>query len=59
MDAPERRLLNDLAGAGEQCRRQVEAEPTIFDDRGAVEAGGFISYGVNQAEGSRHARRLR
>ena len=29
--------------------------PTIFDDRGAVEAGGFMSYGVNQAEGSRHA----
>ena len=31
------------------------ALPTIFDDRGAVEAGGFMSYGVNQAEGSRHA----
>ena len=29
--------------------------PTIFDDRGAVEAGGFMSYGVNQSEGSRHA----
>jgi putative ABC transport system substrate-binding protein len=29
--------------------------PTIFDDRSAVEAGGFMSYGVNQAEGSRHA----
>jgi putative ABC transport system substrate-binding protein len=29
--------------------------PTIFDDRSAVQAGGFISYGVNQAEGSRHA----
>ena len=29
--------------------------PTIFDDRGAVEAGGFLSYGVNQAQGSRHA----
>jgi putative ABC transport system substrate-binding protein len=29
--------------------------PTIFDDRGAVESGGFMSYGVNQAEGSRHA----
>ena len=31
------------------------ALPTIFDDRSAVEAGGFMSYGVNQAEGSRHA----
>jgi len=29
--------------------------PTIFDVRGAVEAGGFMSYGVNQSEGSRHA----
>ena len=29
--------------------------PTIFDDRSAVDAGGFISYGVDQAEGSRHA----
>jgi putative ABC transport system substrate-binding protein len=29
--------------------------PTIFDDRGAAEAGGFMSYGVDQAEGSRHA----
>jgi ABC-type uncharacterized transport system substrate-binding protein len=28
---------------------------TIFDDRVAVEVGGFMSYGVNQAEGSRHA----
>jgi putative ABC transport system substrate-binding protein len=28
---------------------------TIFDDRSAVEAGGFMSYGVNQAEGARHA----
>ena len=29
--------------------------PTIFDDRGDVEAGGFMSYGVNQSEGSRRA----
>ena len=29
--------------------------PTIFDDRGDVEAGGFMSYGVNQREGSRRA----
>jgi putative tryptophan/tyrosine transport system substrate-binding protein len=29
--------------------------PSIFDDRDAVEAGGFMSYGVNNAEGSRHA----
>jgi putative ABC transport system substrate-binding protein len=29
--------------------------PTIWDDREAVEAGGFMSYGVNQAEGSRRA----
>ena len=29
--------------------------PTMFDDRGAVEAGGFISYGVNHSEGSRRA----
>jgi putative ABC transport system substrate-binding protein len=29
--------------------------PTIFDDRGAAEAGGFISYGVDQTQGSRHA----
>jgi ABC-type uncharacterized transport system substrate-binding protein len=28
---------------------------TIFDDRVAVEVGGFMSYGVNQAEGSRHS----
>jgi putative tryptophan/tyrosine transport system substrate-binding protein len=29
--------------------------PTIFDDRREVEAGGFMSYGVNQSEGSRRA----
>jgi putative ABC transport system substrate-binding protein len=29
--------------------------PTVFDDRRDVEAGGFLSYGVNQTEGSRHA----
>jgi putative ABC transport system substrate-binding protein len=29
--------------------------PTIFDDRRAIEAGGFISYGVNQQEGSHRA----
>jgi ABC-type uncharacterized transport system substrate-binding protein len=40
--------------------RQAHAArlPTIFDDRGAVEAGGFMSYGVNQAEGSRRAAAL-
>ena len=31
------------------------ALPTIFEDRGAVETGGFMSYGVNETEGSRHA----
>ena len=29
--------------------------PTIFDNRGDVEAGGFMSYGVNQSEGSGRA----
>jgi putative ABC transport system substrate-binding protein len=29
--------------------------PALFDDRADVEAGGFMSYGVNQAEGSRRA----
>jgi putative ABC transport system substrate-binding protein len=29
--------------------------PTIFDNRGEVEAGGFMSYGVNQTEASRRA----
>ena len=29
--------------------------PTMFDDRGDVEAGGFMSYGVNQSEGCRRA----
>jgi putative tryptophan/tyrosine transport system substrate-binding protein len=29
--------------------------PALFDDRVDVEAGGFMSYGVNQAEGSRRA----
>jgi putative ABC transport system substrate-binding protein len=27
--------------------------PTIFEGREEVEAGGFMSYGVNQTEGSR------
>jgi putative ABC transport system substrate-binding protein len=29
--------------------------PTLFDDRGDVAAGGFMSYGVNQREGSLRA----